>query len=102
MGASAGNVGITSASIRPYMTPPITFLAPGYSPRSIRTTLRPARAMVQAAALPAGPAPTTIAWNFSSVGMRSPLAADTNLGTHPQDDAPAGSRSPSLALPQHF
>ena len=44
----------------------MTFLAPGFSPFSSTTTWRPARAMVMAAEIPAGPAPTTIASNFSS------------------------------------
>ena len=46
--------------------PPITFLEPGFSPFSSTTTFNPAFAIVMAAAIPAGPAPTTIASNFSS------------------------------------
>src|ERR1700730_1091085 len=46
--------------------PPITFLEPGCAPLSIRATWRPARAIVIAAAVPAGPAPTTMASSFSS------------------------------------
>src|SRR5260370_31591168 len=55
--------------------PPITFLEPGLGPRSSRTTCSPAFAIVYAAAGPAGPAPTTIASNFSSspTHARSPL-----------------------------
>src|SRR4051812_39247354 len=51
------------------------FLAPGNGPRSSRTTERPARASVSAAADPAGPAPTTmtsksgIAVQLTSVGV---------------------------------
>src|SRR6476661_524517 len=51
--------------------PPMTFLAPANEPRSISTTLRPPRASVRAAAAPAGPAPTTIASNFSSSTYRT-------------------------------
>src|SRR6266581_968308 len=46
--------------------PPMTFFEPGLTPRSTRATWSPARAMVSAAALPAGPAPTTTASSFSS------------------------------------
>src|SRR5437588_10728827 len=46
--------------------PPITFLEPGFWPRSSKTTCSPALAMVMAAAEPEGPAPITIASNFSS------------------------------------
>src|SRR5438270_8337538 len=44
----------------------MTFLEPGFWPRSRSATWRPAFAIVMAAALPAGPAPTTTASNFSS------------------------------------
>src|SRR5947207_13152530 len=46
--------------------PPITFFDPGFAPRSRSATCRPAFAIVMAAAVPAGPAPTTTASNFSS------------------------------------
>src|SRR5438270_3612144 len=42
------------------------FLQPGFWPRSRSATWRPAFAIVMAAAVPAGPAPTTTASNFSS------------------------------------
>ncbi len=77
-GASRQASGSTSASIRPYITPPITFFTPGRSPRSNSTTLRPARAIVSAAAVPPGPAPTTIASNSGEVDMARPyLSART-------------------------
>ena len=44
----------------------MTFFVPGLAPRSSRATCSPAFAIVIAAALPAGPAPTTTASNFSS------------------------------------
>jgi len=44
----------------------MTFFDPGLGPRSRSTTWSPAFAIVYAAAVPAGPAPTTIASNFSS------------------------------------
>src|SRR5947209_7234002 len=68
-------------------TPPIMFLAPGLSPRSSTATLIPARAMVRAAADPAGPAPITIASNFSSSNeclSRSP-SGQTEDGPHGVD-----------------
>src|SRR5256886_14193165 len=46
--------------------PPMTFFDPGFAPRSRSATCRPAFAIVMAAAVPAGPAPTTTASNFSS------------------------------------
>src|SRR5690242_13472617 len=42
------------------MTPPYMFFEPGNGPRSSRHTVLPARAITIAAALPAGPAPTTM------------------------------------------
>ncbi len=44
----------------------MTFFEPGLAPRSSNATCSPALAMVIAAAVPAGPAPTTTASNFSS------------------------------------
>ena len=44
----------------------MTFFEPGLAPRSRRATCSPALAMVIAEAVPAGPAPTTTASNFSS------------------------------------
>src|SRR5918911_926043 len=41
--------------------PPITFLEPGLCAFSMTTTLSPAFAIVMAAPMPAGPAPTTMA-----------------------------------------
>src|SRR5919202_593487 len=45
--------------------PPITFFSLGLLPFSISATWRHARAIVMAAAVPAGPAPTTTASSFS-------------------------------------
>ena len=70
IGAVFQNSGTTSASMRPYITPPITFFTPGRSPRSNSTTLRPPRAIVSAAAAPPGPAPMTIASNSSEATSR--------------------------------
>src|SRR5438552_545516 len=51
--------------------PPITFFDPGFAPRSRSATCRPAFAIVMAAAVPAGPAPTTTASNFSSSAIEA-------------------------------
>src|SRR5213594_639252 len=48
------------------MRPPKTFFEPGNVPRSTSRTWTPSRARVRAAALPAGPAPTTATSNPSS------------------------------------
>jgi len=49
----------------------MTFLEPGCGPRSSKATCKPAFAIVYAAAVPAGPAPTTIASNLSSSATRA-------------------------------
>src|SRR5438445_13066004 len=51
--------------------PPMTFFDPGFAPRSRSATWRPAFAIVIAAAVPAGPAPTTTASNFSSSAIQA-------------------------------
>src|SRR3954453_10014874 len=66
-GASFQNSGIKSSICLRYNTPPITFFAPGYSPRSISKTFSPLRAQVRAHAVPEGPAPTTMTSNFSGI-----------------------------------
>src|SRR5215204_6387995 len=52
--------------MRGYTTPPYMFLLPANAPRSSTTTLRPERASVIAAQVPAGPAPTTMTSTSSS------------------------------------
>src|SRR6266702_6697336 len=51
--------------------PPMTFFEPAFEPRSSSATCRPALAIVMAAAVPAGPAPTTTASNFSSSAIKA-------------------------------
>src|SRR6266700_4243369 len=55
--------------------PPMTFFEPGLAPFSIRATWSPARAIVMAAAVPAGPAPTTIESSLSSSDTAGPSSA---------------------------
>ena len=58
----------SSAAGHQVIIPPNMFLAPGYSPRSTRSTLAPRCASPIAALDPAGPAPTTMASNASASG----------------------------------
>src|SRR5690606_6747937 len=66
-GAWRRQFGITASSASAYMIAPCTFFEPGYSPRSSCSTFMPAFAIRYAAVLPEGPAPTTIASNFSAI-----------------------------------
>src|SRR5579884_1347772 len=97
IGASRHPSPTTSASIRPYITPPITFLRPGRAPRSNRTTLRPARAIVSAAAVPPGPAPTTIASNSSAAMRRALLPERLDGLLHERRDGPGDDPEPQHA-----
>src|SRR3990167_9623006 len=85
-GASSRKSGMISSSALAYRIAPCTFLLPGYSPRSICSTFRPALARVYAQALPEGPAPTTMASNWDGFFMACPL------GWEESGDAPAALR----------
>src|SRR5436305_14273106 len=58
-GMCSHQLGMSESNTRGYTTPPYMFFDPGYGPRSSRQTRSPPRAAVNAAADPAGPAPTT-------------------------------------------
>ena len=62
-------IGYNPAEAPPVEYAPNIFFAPGYSPLSRTITLTPRSARTHAAEMPAGPAPTIAASNFSSMGF---------------------------------